>query len=83
MAFISPPKPSFSARTLLARRGLVAEAVDFLTCHLGCLTPAFFAELTRGSRAASKTELRELSDRLCLRRKIALFAAPLIYGLQK
>jgi hypothetical protein len=69
--------------SFLTGHRLVAEGINFAICHLGCLAPASFAKLRRRSRAASKTALCEPSDRLGPRWQIALFAAPIIDGLQK
>ncbi|MFZ0150493.1 MAG: hypothetical protein WAM72_19580 [Xanthobacteraceae bacterium] len=66
---------TLSPRAFCVGHGLVAEAIDFSACHLGCFAPASF--LTRNS-AASKAALHEQSDRDRPRRKIALFTAPLI-----
>jgi hypothetical protein len=71
---------TLSPRAFCVGHGLVAEAIDFSACHLGCFAPASF--LTRNSRAASKAALHEQSDRDRPRRKIGLFTAPLIQVLQ-
>jgi hypothetical protein len=71
---------TLSPRAFCVGHGLVAEAIDFSACHLGCFAPASF--LTCNSRAPSKAALHEQSDRDRPRRKIALFTAPLIQGLQ-
>jgi hypothetical protein len=75
-------KPALSPRAFLVGRGLIAEAVDFLACHLRGFAPASFVTLTRDN-AAHKTALREPLDRHPPRRMISLFAAPLIHVLQK
>jgi hypothetical protein len=74
---------AFSPGAFLVVHGLIGEApLDFPVCHRSCLAPASFATLRRDS-AASKTALRELSNRHGPRRMMALFATPLIYILQE
>jgi hypothetical protein len=73
---------TLSPCAFLVGHRLVAEAVNFPVCHLGCLAPASFAKLRRRSCTASKATLCELSDRFGPRRNIALFPAPIIDGLQ-
>ena len=74
---------ALSPRAFLVGRGLIAEAVDFLACHLGCFAPASFATPTRDNAASKTASLREAANGDRPRRMIALFAAPLIHALQE
>jgi len=76
-------KPTLSPRAFLVGRGLIAEAVDFLACHLGGFAPASFVTLTRDNAASKTAALRQPLNCHRPRRTISLFAAPLIYALQK
>jgi hypothetical protein len=76
-------EPALSPGTFPVGRGLIAEAVDFLACHLGCFAPASFVTLTRDNAASKTAALRQPLDRHCPGRMISLFAAPLIHALQK
>src|SRR5690242_20905746 len=76
-------EPALSPRAFLVGRGLIAEAVDFLACHLGCFAPASFATPTRDNAASKTASLREAANGDRPRRMIALFAAPLIHAVQE
>src|SRR6266568_4102223 len=65
----------FSTGTFLASCGLVAEAVDFLACHLGCLAPAPLTALAQGV-SAREGPFEEPADRLRKRWLIILAACP-------
>jgi hypothetical protein len=74
---------ALSPRAFLVGRGLIAEAVDFLACHLGCFAPASFATPTRNNAANKTAALCEPANGDRPRRMIALFAPPLIHAVQE
>jgi hypothetical protein len=61
---------------------VVAEAVDFAACHLGCFAFGVLAKLSDGG-CGSETVFDKPTDRLSPRRTIFLLATPFIDRFQE